>query len=122
MSKPYDVSNWYWIVNGDIAKVFSSAIGDYVQTTNDAYVGWLADGTAPTRIANEAELGEVLAEYQIRPNAANVLDGYKDKHSRKITLEVVAKLLFAYANEIRALKGQSALTAAQFRQYVKGLM
>lgn len=76
----------------------------------------------PTRIATEAELGEVLADYQIRPNAANVLDGYRDRHSRKITVEVIAKVLFAQANEIRALKGQPALNAAQFRAYVKGLM
>jgi hypothetical protein len=120
--KPYDPSNWYWIVNGDETRVYSSASGDYVQPDDASYVAWSGDGSLPTRIANEAELGEVLAEYQIRPTAANVLDGYKDKHSRKITIEVVAKLLFAYANEIRALKGQSPLTAQQFRQYVKGLM
>lgn len=120
--KTYNPRDWYWIVNGDETQVYSSATGDFVPDTDATYVEWLADGTVPTRIANEAELGEVLAEYQIRPSAANVLDGYKDKHSRKITIEVIAKVLFALANEIRALKGQQPLTASQFRQYVKGLM
>lgn len=120
--KAYNPADWYWIVNGNETKVYSSASGDFVRTDDATYVEWLSDGTVPTRIANEAELGEVLADYQIRPTAANVLDGYKDKHSRKITIEVVAKVLFALANEVRALKGQQPLTAAQFRQYVKGLM
>lgn len=120
--KIYDPPDWYWIVNDDETKVFSSSVGDYVQSDDATYRAWGADGTQPTRIASEEELGEVLAEYQIRPAAANVLDGYKDKHSRKITIEVIAKVLFAYANEIRALKGQQPINAAQFRQYVKGLM
>lgn len=120
--KSYSPNNWYWIVNNDETKVYSSLIGDYVLVDDSSYVEWLADGTLPTRIASETELGEVLAEYQVRPTNIKVLDGYRDTHSRKITLEVVAKLLFAYANEIRALKGQQPLTANQFRQYVKGLM
>jgi hypothetical protein len=120
--KSYNPSDWYWVVGGDETKVYSSAAGDFVRADDATYVEWLSDGTAPTRIASEAELGEVLADYQIRPIAANVLDGYKDKHSRKLTIEVAAKLFFAMANEIRALKGLPPLTAAQFRQYVKGLM
>lgn len=116
---PHD---WYWIVNGSDTQVYSSATGDYVAVDNAAYVAWLADGNAPTRIASEEELGEVLAEYQLRPAPTSILDGYKDKHSRKITLEVIAKVLFAYANEIRALKGQQPINAAQFRAYVKDLM
>lgn len=64
----------------------------------------------------------MLAPYSLRPTATNVLDGYQDSQSRKLTLEVVAKVLFNLANEVRALKGQPALTAAQLRNYVKGLM
>lgn len=116
---PHD---WYWIVNADETRAYSSAAGNYVAADNAAYAAWRADGNLPTRIASEVELGEVLAEYQLRPTPANVLDGYKDRHSRKITLEVVAKVLFAYANEIRALKGQQPINAAQFRTYVKDLM
>lgn len=115
-------SDWYWIIGGDETKVFSSATGNFVQPDAAAYIAWQADGTTPTRIATEAELGEVLAPYSIRPAAANVLDGYQDSQSRKLTIEVVAKVLFNLANEVRALKGQQALTAPQFRNYVKGLM
>lgn len=120
--KTFNPANWYWIVGGDETKLFSSASGNYVQPSNATYVAWLADGTLPTRIASEAELGEVLAPYSIRPVAATVLDGYQDVQARKLTIEVVAKVLFNLANEVRSLKGQQALTAAQFRNYVKGLM
>lgn len=119
---PFDPANWYWIVNGSTAQVYSSAAANYVPVANATYVAWLEAGNLPTRILNEAELGEVLAQYQLRPLPANVLGGYQDTHARKLTIEVVAKVLFNLANEVRALKGQPALTAAQFRNYVKGLM
>lgn len=120
--KPYDPFNWYWKVNGSTTQVFSSAAGDYVSVTNPAYVGWASDGTIPTNIANAAELGEVLAPYNIRPVQATVLDAYQDTQARKLTLEVVAKVLFNLVNEVRVLKGQSQVNAAQFRNYLKGLM
>lgn len=120
--KPYNPADWYWIVGGDGTKVFSSASGSMVPVSNATYQAWLADGTLPTRIASKAELGDVLAPYSVRPTDADVLDGYQDTQARKLTIEVVAKVLFNLANEVRALKGQQALTAAQFRAYVKGLM
>ncbi len=122
MAKDYTPSDWYWIVAGSTAQVFSSASGTYVPVANQTYVEWLADGTLPTRIGTEAELGEVLAPYNIRPVAANVLDAYQDTQARKLTLEVVAKVLFNLVNEVRVLKGQSQINAAQFRTYLKGLM
>lgn len=122
MVKTYNPFDWYWIVGGDETKAFSSAVANYVPANNATFVSWKADGTLPTRIANEAELGEVLAPYNIRPVAANVLEGYKDSQSRKLTLEVVAKVLFNLANEVRALKGQQPVNAAQFRAYLKELM
>lgn len=118
----YDPAAWYWIVGGDTSKVYSGAAGAYVQPSNAGYVTWLARGNTATSIASEAELGEVLAQYQLRPTPTAVLDGYQDAHSRKLTIEIVAKVLFAYANEIRALKGQAPINANQFRQYVKDLM
>jgi hypothetical protein len=120
--KPYTPENWYWIVAGSATQVFSSASGTYVPITDATYLTWTADGTLPTSIASEAELGEVLAPYNIRPVSANVLDAYQDTQARKLTLEVVAKVLFNVVNEIRVLKGQPQITAAQFRTYVKGLM
>lgn len=122
MSKEYEITNWYWIVGGDETKVFSSASGDYVSANNPAFVAWKADGTVPTQILNEDELGEVLAPYNIRPAAANVLDKYKDAQAKELTIKTVAKALFFMANEIRALKGQNAITPQQFRGWLKDLM
>lgn len=122
MTKPFNPADWYWIVAGDETKLFSSATGNYVKPSNVTYAEWASDGTTPSRIDSEAELGEVLAPYSIRPIAATVLDGYQNVQARKLTIEVVAKVLFNLANEVRALKGQPALTANQFRNYVKGLM
>lgn len=85
-------------------------------------MAWVSDGTIPTRIASEAELGEVLAAYSLRPAAANVLDGYQDSQSKQLTIQVVAKVLLWCVNEIRTLKGQPTVTGAQFRAFLKGLM
>jgi hypothetical protein len=122
MPSDYNPIDWYWFVNGDETRVFSSKSGSFVQPSDAAYAAWLAQGNAPTRIASKAELGEVLAPYQIRPSDVDVLDGYQDAHSKKITLEVVAKLLLWLVNEVRTLKGQPTVTANQFRAFVKGLM
>ena len=122
MPDKYEPSNWYWTVANDDTKAYSSAAGDYVQPSNAAFVAWVNRGNFPTRIASEAELGEVLAQYQLRPAAANVLDGYQDAHSRKLTIEIVAKILLWLVNEVRTLKGQPTVTAAQFRTFVKSLM
>lgn len=66
---------------------------------------------------------EVLAPYSIRPAAAAVLDGYQDVQARKLTIEVVAKVLFNLANECGRSRAETrTLTANQFRNYVKGLM
>jgi hypothetical protein len=120
--KSYDPFNWYWRVAGSTTHVYSSAVGDYVPVTDPTFVAWAADGTLPTNIVSEAELGEVLAPYNIRPVQATVLDAYQDSHAKTLTLQFVAKVLFNLVNEVRVLKGQAPVTAAQFRTYVKGLM
>jgi len=120
--KDYTPTDWYWIVAGDETKVFSSAIGEYVQPDNAAYVAWLGRGGVPTRIASEDELGEVLANETVRPTNATVLDKYQDAHAKTLTIKVVAKVLFYMVNEIRTLKGQQPITANQFRNFLKGLM
>jgi hypothetical protein len=117
---PHD---WYWRVAGSTTQVYSSKVGNYVPVEDATYVTWLANPThATSNIANEAELGEVLASFSLRPVAANLLDAYTESHANKLTVEVAAKLFFNIVNEIRVLKGQSALSAAQFKAYVKGLM
>lgn len=120
--KTYDPFNWFWKVGGSVTEVYSSAIGDYVPVDDPAFEAWGADGTVPTNIVSAAELGEVLSAYNLRPVQATVLDAYQDTHAKKLTLEVVAKVLFNLVNEVRVLKGQPQVTAQQFRAYVKGLM
>lgn len=120
--RDYDPRDWFWIVGADETRPFSSKVGAFVQASDTAYAAWVAEGNLPSRIASKAELGEVLAPYQVRPSDTDVLDGYQDAHSRKITLEVVAKLLLWLVNEVRTLKGQPTISAAQFRTFVKGLM
>lgn len=55
MLKPYRPHNWFWIVNNDETRFWSSAAGAYVQT--------LPQGAGVTRIGSEEELTQVLAVY-----------------------------------------------------------
>lgn len=118
----FDPKNWYWIVGGDDTRVYSSAIGDYVPVSDGAYQAWLAQGGTPTRIATEAELGEALAPYALRPAATAVLDAYKDSQAAKLTVETVAKVAFNHENRIRVLEGKQPVNAGQFKQALKDLM
>lgn len=118
----YDPANHYWIVAGDESQVYSSVAGDFVPVNNAAYVAWLAAGSAPTRIASNAELGEVLAPLSLRPFHADVLDGYKDAQAVKLTIETVAKVAFNHENRIRALENRQTVSPSQFKQALKDLM
>jgi hypothetical protein len=123
MSEPiFTPADWYWFVAGDEARAYSSNTGEYVQVSDAAFQAWREAGNAPTRIASEAELGEVLAQYSLRPLHVGVLDGYKDSQASQISIKVAAKILFWLVNEVRALKGQQPITAVTFRNFVKGLM
>jgi len=118
----FDPKNNYWVVGGSATQVYSSAVGDYVQISNPTYVAWLAAGNQPTRIASEAELGEVLDPYSLRPVHAGVLDAYKDSQAKNLTIATIAKVAFNHENRIRALEGQSPYTANQFKTAIKALM
>jgi hypothetical protein len=121
--KTYNPANWYWFVNDNVAQVFSSATGNYVPADDATFAAWKADGTMPTRIASEAELGEVLADARVRPQRAAVLDAYKDRHSREVTEETRTKALLWCINEILMLRGRPALTkGAEIRNFLKELM
>ena len=64
----YDPANWCWVVAGAKQQVYSSKAGDYVPVDDSAYQAWRAAGGEPTSIASEAELGDVLAPYALRPS------------------------------------------------------
>lgn len=120
--KTFDPTSWYWFVAGDASKAFSSAAGAYVPSSDATFVAWLADGTLPTNIDTEANLGAVLAPYLVRPTNAAVLDGYTSSQADTVIQHLVFKILFNHENRIRALEGKGAVTAAQARAAVKALM
>ncbi len=120
--KLYDPTNWYWVVGGDQTKVFSSAVGDYVPVSDATYVSWLSDEGAPTVIDTENNLAEVLSRNSVRPTHANVLDKYKSVQASKLTIELVAKVLFNHENRIRALESKPTITAAQFANALKAML
>ena len=118
----YDPRAWYWKVGGDATQVYSSAIGDYVPIANPGYEAWLAGGNAPTNIANADELAEVLATASVRPAHTDLLDRYKDSQAGRLTMELVAKVLFNHENRVRVLEGKQPITANQFRAALKAML
>lgn len=54
----YNPFDWFWIVQGNDSRFWSSAAGAYIPT--------LPDGAGLTRIASEDELSKVLAVYGLR--------------------------------------------------------
>lgn len=121
--KIYNPANWYWIVGGNETQVFSSAAGDYVPADDPAYLAWKADGTEPSRILNDIELGEVMANARVRPKRAAVLDAFKAQHAKQMTDEVQTKAILWCINEILTLKGQPTITTGPaIRNFLKDLM
>jgi len=118
----YDPRNWYWIVGGDTSRVYSSRIGNYVSPDNATYVAWLAAGGVTTRILNADELAEVLANASVRPAQADLLDRFKDSQAGKLTIELVAKVLFNHENRVRVVEGKQPITANQFKAALKAML
>jgi len=122
--RDYDPKDWYWTFQNEPGATFSSAVGNDVAANDPALLAFLAGGNTPTSILNRAELGEVLADARVRPAdaATGVIDAYKDRHSREVNMQLVAKWMLWATNEIRVLKGQAPVSGAQFRNFLKGLM
>lgn len=57
----YDPSKWYWIVDGDQSRVWSSASAGFVDANDETYAAWLEGGGGPTPIGSLIELAEVFA-------------------------------------------------------------
>lgn len=123
--KMFNPTNWYWFVGGDHSRTYSSNLGDYVAANDATFVAWSADGSIPTSIDTETNLGGVLAPYYptvTRPVPAAILDGYQQSQADDTFQHKLVKLLFILLNRIQVLEGKQALTVAQARAYVKGLM
>jgi hypothetical protein len=120
--KDFNPKNWYWTVAGDTTRAFSSSTGDYVVAADPTFVAWSSDGTAPTSIDTEANLGDVLAPYFVRPTNSSVLDGYKGSQASSVSLQALFKMLFNHENRLRVLEGKVAVTAPQALTALKALM
>lgn len=125
----FNVANWYWTVGGDLTKVYSSKVGDYVLVSDVTYVAWLDAGGIPTVIDSEVSLGQVLAQNSNRPVNASVLDAYQASQADEVLLHKLFKIAFNHENRLRAvernlgLNGSPAnLTPGQAKAIVKALM
>jgi hypothetical protein len=120
--RSYDPFNWYWIVAGSTTQVYSSAVVAYVPVGNATYVAWLAAGGIPTKIAVEQDLWDLLTVAGVAiPAGAATSDMQKGAFFDNLPTAVKV-WAFAVDNRVRALEGQPARTAAQFKTYVKSLM
>ena len=74
-------------VGGEAAWVYSSRAFDFVPDTDAAFIAWGDDGSAPTDIDTDYNLGGVLASYPGRPVPQSVLDGYLDRRLKMLESE-----------------------------------
>lgn len=130
----FDPKNWYWSVgDGPADSVYSSAVPGFVATDDATYEAWLAAGNTATEIPTAAALGAYLAGAGIRPSDADddapVLEGYKERHAREVTLEAVFKVVMCQENRMRAIERALGLNdnppncpADEAFDLVKGLM
>jgi Domain of unknown function (DUF4376) len=84
----YLVSNWYWIVGGDEANVWSSAKAASVPIGDPDYQTWQQAGYYATNIASMDELEAVFAEHY-QPGMLKTYNAFKrwQKEQAGITLE-----------------------------------
>jgi hypothetical protein len=83
MIKPYMPTAWFWIVGGDTSRAWSSEAGAYVKE-------W--DIYRVTRIANEAELNEVLANTGLAHKAPSYVPKSVYMWQAKTAIAAIGKL------------------------------
>lgn len=125
MTKVYDADDWFWFVDGDTTRVFSSAAGAYLSLSDPAFVAWSADGTAPS-VTDTASLGASLS---FRPTDPAMLDAYKAGQAGKIIARTTFRILFNHENRLRAIEralglngSPPNLSQAQALAAIKALM
>jgi hypothetical protein len=121
----YMPRHWYWRVGADAGRVYSSETVGYVFTDNPDYLKWLArNEQGPTKIANEQELWNVLAEAKVDlPSGAAASDDSKDRQIESMHQLTLAVLL-DQENRMRArgTPPQPPLDMAGFKQLIKGII
>ena len=126
--RDYNASDWYWFVDGDATKVYSSKVGDFVALNNAAYVAWQGDGSRAVDTESDT-LANTLQQLLLRPTSATILDAYKGKQADDVITKIMFKIDFNHENRLRAIErslglngSPPALTPAQARAAVKALM
>lgn len=130
MPQRYNVNDWYWTVNNDASKAYSSKLGDYVPSNDPTFAAWLADGNKPIQMPDEIEMGRLMdaVDVSTKPIAPGVLDGFKDTQASNIINSKIFRILFQHENRIRALERSAGLssapdlTPAQAKAAIKQLM
>ncbi len=118
----YNPSNHYWIVAGSTTQVYASARVIYVFVADATYMAWLAAGHVVSKIDTEQNLADVLASYGLpTPPGTSPSNAQKDKWFADVP-QAVRVWAFDIENRYRVSQGTAALTANQFKNYVKGLL
>lgn len=114
--KPYDAFNWYWIVANDETRRYGSVARDYIPISDLAYIEWANDGTQPTRIDTEYNLGVVLGAYHPRvkkPLPVEIARGYDDRRKADAADTPGAEALIDHENRIADLEQRVAVLEGQ---------
>jgi hypothetical protein len=112
--KPYNPFDWYWIVGGSTIQAYSSKASarNYISVADPAFVTWSADGTIPTTIDTESNLGAVLAPYLLRPIPQGILDGYLDEQLKQVVTQPEFKIwLDVYKTVLHPTPDQAQIEA-----------
>jgi len=107
--RQYDPADHYWIIAGDEASPWSSALAGRVASDDARCSAWRIDGGQPTRIVSEAELDAVLI-------AAGHGDRAPHPPKRQVLKSVIISRLIA-AGKIGAAKTTLEGNAAYFARW-----
>lgn len=118
---PIDFNNLYWNVGNSATQVYSSAAGSYVPLSNANYQAWLANGNTPIKIAVEQDLFDVLSGLGLPLPAGGTTSDVRRNVMFDTVPQAVRSWAFDIENRFRVSQGQTALSPAQFKAYVKGL-
>lgn len=115
----YNPHDHYWFVAGSTTQVYSSRRAIYVPVADAEYAAWVATGeSVATKIDSENSLRNVLAKHGIGFQAEKPAVSFDAGPIDKALFEG----LFWCVNEIRALKGQGALTRAQALAFLRNFL
>jgi hypothetical protein len=118
--RSYTPNDWYWTVNGNSTRFWSSASGAYVTT--------LPPSVTPTPVPSEKDLTDLLNQYGLTgPSPADL--GPLDQAALNAALaapgsvvRALGLVIFAEINKLRVKDGDPVYTMAQFVTALKAQM